>query len=198
MLDKHRSKFLAAEVILAKIFAVLPLTPNQYTGLSLLSAVAYLAAMFYGNYFWALAFFLLAALLDLVDGAVARTKNLSTKKGAYLDTIADRYVEAIVLLGLAFAALPIIFLPAYVWIFLAMFGSAMTTYAKAAAKEKELSVAELKGGLMSRGERMIVIAIVIAMVWLGQAAAASALLMLLAILSNLTAWQRIFAALQGK
>ena len=72
--------------------------------------------------------------MDFIDGAVARKKGLSTKKGAYCDTIADRYVESILLFGLLFVNLPIWYLPAYAWIFLVMMGSTMTTYAKAAAK----------------------------------------------------------------
>ena len=71
----------------------------------------------------------------MVDGAVARVTKTASKFGAYLDTIVDRYVEAIIAFGLLFAALPGFYIPAYAWIFLYLFGGMMTTYAKAAAKE---------------------------------------------------------------
>ena len=131
--------------------------------------------------------------MDFVDGAVARNKNLSTKKGAYLDTVFDRYVEGILLLGFLFLPLEQIFFPSYVWIFLILFGSMMTTYAKSAAKEKELTQKELKGGLMSRGERTIFYLIAMAS-GITCLYSMSLVLILMAVLTNLTAIQRIFSA----
>jgi len=155
--------------------------------------------MFYlivgGHYIATLALFIAAAGLDFIDGAVARKKGLATKRGAYWDTIADRCVEAMLLFGLLFCQLPDFYLPAAGWIFLALFGSTMTTYAKAAAKEKGLCDAELKGGLMSRGERLIayfaiIILLPISLDWV------AAILAALAILTNITALQRIEHALR--
>jgi phosphatidylglycerophosphate synthase len=133
--------------------------------------------------------------LDLVDGAVARAKGMASKKGAYLDTIADRYVEAIGLFGLLFVKLPGLIFPSFVWIFLALLGSMMVTYAKSAAKEKGLSEIDLKGGLMSRAERLFVFLLILALMALGYDLAAIYLLALLALLANITAFQRIFNAL---
>lgn len=197
MLDLYRKNFQWLEKALAGIFSPLPLAPNHYTLLSILSvaACAYLLAS--GRFIWAILYFLLAAFLDLVDGAVARSKNLATRKGAYFDTVADRYVDAILLFGFLFLRLPDIILPSYFWIFLALLGSTMTTYAKAAAKEKGLVDSELRGGLMSRAERMILYfaaltALNFNLFWVVYILAA------LAILSNMTAIQRIRMALGGK
>jgi len=71
----------------------------------------------------------------------------------------------------------------------------MTTYAKAAAKEKELSETELKGGLMSRGERLlfffgIIVLFSINLQW------ATAAIAVFAMLANITACQRISMALR--
>ena len=49
---------------------------------------------------WALFFLLLSSLLDFIDGAVARYMKKTSIKGAYLDTICDRYVEGLIFLGL--------------------------------------------------------------------------------------------------
>ena len=194
MLDLHRNWFKGLEAITAKTFAVLPVTPNQYTAISIVFALICAYQLFVGNYWLALLFFALALGMDFVDGAVARFKNLSTAKGAYLDTIVDRYVEAILLFGLLFTGLPEFYLPGAVWIFLALFGSTMTTYAKAAAKEKGLS--EVKGGLMSRAERSILYIAIIILANFSKDSS-TILVALLAILSNFTAWQRIFKALRA-
>lgn len=196
MLDLHRNWFGGIENKTADIFAALPFTPNQYTSLSIVAALAMLCLIAAGHYIAALALFIVAAGLDFIDGAVARKKGLATKRGAYWDTIADRYVEAIFLFGLLFCGLPDFYLSAAAWIFLALFGSTMTTYAKAAAKEKGLCDAELKGGLMSRGERLMVYFAIIILLstnldW------AVAILAALAILSNFTALQRIYDALKS-
>ena len=146
------------------------------------------------NLFLALIFFLLAGILVLVDGAVARTTKKATKKGAFIDTICDRYVEGIILLGFLFLPLPYIIFSSKVWIFLAFFGSLMTTYSKAAAKEKELVVKELRRGFFGRGERMILLSL--AMVFgVFNFSLVIYPLIILAIFSNLTAFQRIYLSL---
>lgn len=196
MLDQHRDWFKSMENNTANIFAVLPLTPNNYTSLSIVAAFAMLYFMAVSRYPAALVFFVVSAGLDFVDGAVARRKKLSTNRGAYWDTIADRYVEAIFLFGLTLANMPAWHLPANAWIFILLVGAMMTTYAKAAAKEKGLSDTELKGGLMSRGERFICYGLILAVLIAGYINLVPVAVAVLALLSNLTAIQRISMALR--
>ena len=195
MLDLHRNLFRGLEKTVADFFSPLPITPNQYSFNSVVFAFICFYFLLKQNLAWAILFFLIAAFMDFVDGAVARRKNLATKKGAYLDTVFDRFVEGILLLGFLFLPLPQIFFPIYIWIFLILFGSMMTTYAKSAAKEKELTVKELKGGLMSRGERSLFYLLAMitgifcteGMAWI---------LIIMAALTNLTAIQRIRSAIK--
>lgn len=196
MIDQHRNWFKGLEAITANVFAVMPLTPNNYTSLSIFAALVMLYFMAAAEWILALAFFVVSAGLDFVDGAVARRKNLSTNRGAYWDTIADRYVEAIFLFGLTLASLPDFYLSANTWIFILLVGAMMITYAKAAAKEKELRSAELKGGLMSRGERFISYFVVLGAIILGNCGLAGIIVAILAVLANITAWQRISMALR--
>jgi len=112
-----------------------------------------------------------------------------------LDTICDRYVEGIFLLGMLFLSLPKVLLPGYVWIFLILFGSTMTTYAKAAAKEKELVKQELKSGLLSRVERIILL-IISLILGIFDFSWMTYLLIAIAILTNFTALQRILTAIK--
>jgi phosphatidylglycerophosphate synthase len=127
MLDQHRDWFKGPEILVGKIFSRLPLSPNHYTALAVCFIAACLYVLIGSHYVWAILFFIAASFLDFIDGAVARKKGLETKAGAYLDTIADRYVEAILLLGFLLLPLPDFFFPAGVWIFLVLFGSTMTT-----------------------------------------------------------------------
>ena len=194
MLEEKREKFKGISLLVGRFFSKLGLSPNQYTIVSLFFVIASFFFLIRTNLCLALIFFFLAAILDFIDGAVARFTQKETKKGAYLDTIADRYVEGIILLGFLFLPLADFLLPAKIWIFLCLFGSLMTTYAKAAAGEKELIRGKVKKGLASRAERIILIILallfgIINFSWIIYP------LVALAILSNITALQRIYSNL---
>ncbi len=198
MLYKNRARFDKLSTKIGILFSKLPLTPNQWTVLSLLPALIALYFLSQSEFILAGAFFIVSAFLDMVDGAVARVREQSTKFGAYLDTIVDRYVEAIIVFGLLFVALPEFIVPAVAWIFLYLFGAMMTTYAKAAAKEKEIVQGqELKGGLLERAERLIIL-------FVGILSASfnplylTYVLAALAILTNISALQRIRIAMKFK
>lgn len=195
MLDLHRDLFQKLEKKIGRIFSLIPLSPNQYTLISLIFIFTSCYFLIKQNLILAIIFFLIAGFLDFVDGAVARYKNISTKVGAYLDTICDRYVEGILLFGMLFLPLPKILLPSFCWIFLILFGSILTTYAKAAAKEKDLVNQELKGGFLSRGERIILL-IFSLILGIFNFTFMTYLLILIAILTNFTALQRINSAIK--
>ncbi|MFA5714672.1 MAG: CDP-alcohol phosphatidyltransferase family protein [Candidatus Paceibacterota bacterium] len=197
MLDTKRHWFKDLEKIVGSVFGAFPITPNQYTYLSGVFALIGLWFMMGESLIWATAFFVIAAGLDFVDGAVARNKNMSSKVGAYLDTVFDRYVEGIIFFGMMFLALPeVIYIPGQAWVYLAIFGSVVTTYVKAAAKEKDLVNQELKGGLLSRGERLILIfiALVLGIIYPDYLYMTYVVAMI-AILANFTAIQRVHSAI---
>ena len=194
-MDLQRDLFKKVEKIVGKIFSSLPITPNQYSLISIIFALISFYFLIKHNLILAIPFFLIASFLDFVDGAVARYKGISTKVGAYLDTICDRYVEGFLLFGMLFLPLPKILLPGYAWVFLILFGSLLTTYAKATAKEKELVAQELKGGLLSRAERLILL-ITSLILGIFNFSWMTYLLILIAILTNFTAFQRINSAIK--
>ncbi len=195
MLYKNRKKFSNLSVKIGILFSKIPLTPNQWTIFSLVPAIVAVYFLSQQDFLLAGGLFIIAGFLDMVDGAVARVTGRTSRFGAYLDTIVDRYVEAIVVFGLLFVGLPGFYIPAYAWIFLYLFGSMMTTYAKSAAKEKELipDGKELKGGILERAERMIIL-------FIGIVAAAfnpmylTYVIVALAILTNISTLQRIWIA----
>ncbi len=194
MLYKNRNMLSKQNEKVGRVFSKIPITPNQWTALSIITALITAYFVIANNFLAAAVFFAITAVLDIIDGAVARFRKSSSSSGAYIDTITDRYVEFIVLFSLLFAGLPKVFLEPYAWIFLGLFGSTMTTYTKAAAKEKELVKKELAGGLLERSERLVLL-------FAGLVIAAANVqyfvfvIIIYAILSNITALQRIYYAL---
>ncbi len=194
MLYEIRERFEKLSIVVGRVFGNIPLTPNQWTILSLLPALVSAYCLAQSDFVTAAALFVVAAFMDLIDGSVARVTGRVSKFGAYLDTIVDRYVEALVVLALLFVAIPPLFgVDAKIWLFVYFFGAMMTTYAKAAAKEKELAGEEIKGGLLERAERLIllfigILAATVNITYLGY------VVVLLAVLANVSAGQRIFKA----
>jgi CDP-diacylglycerol--glycerol-3-phosphate 3-phosphatidyltransferase len=95
---------------------------------------------------------ILSGACDALDGRLARSTNQSSRFGALLDSIMDRYSEIVVLIGLAaFFSTP--FMSAM--IILAITGSLLTSYIRARAEAVGI---ECKMGLMQRPERVTFIA----------------------------------------
>ena len=194
VLYEKREMFNSISVKGGILFSKFGLTPNQWTMLSLLPAIAAFYLLFQQQFLVAAAFFIVAGFLDFVDGSVARVTGRVSRFGAYLDTVVDRYIEFLVILGLFFVPAPAVISINYnVWILVYLFGAMMTTYAKAAAREKELVEKEIKGGLLERAERisLLFMAIIAAQFSLQYL---SMLIAVLAVATNLTALQRIMIA----
>ena len=134
-------------------------------------------------------------VLDGLDGAVARISGRATKVGAYLDAMADRYVEALVVLSAAWVS------GYWVLSMISLMGGQMVSYAKARAG-MEVPVSNLEWpDLMERLERSVMFLVGLL---------ASALLpwrplgrdlfwwtlLLLAVLTHLTVAQRMRRAIQ--
>jgi len=191
VLSQKREKFKKIETKTGEFFSRFPLSPNCYTLISVILAFVSFYFLIKIKLPQAFVIFVLASLFDFIDGAVARYSQRATKTGAYLDTICDRYVEGIILLGFLFLPLPTLLLPPQVWVFLVLLGGLMTTYSKAAAKEKELTNLEFKKGLLGRGERIILLSFSIIIgifnfYWMSLA------IIILAFLFNIAALERIF------
>ncbi len=91
---------------------------------------------------------LFGAACDALDGAVARLERKLGRSGATLDSIIDRWVEALTLAGIALALrdAPV----AVALAFAALFGSFMVSYGSARA---DIAGVALASGHMRRGER---------------------------------------------
>jgi phosphatidylinositol phosphate synthase len=136
---------------------------------------------------------LLGGLFDILDGRVARLSGLGSKFGAFYDSTLDRISEIVVYLGLLslyndyrmqLSDVGMIYL-----IMLAMAGSLMVSYTRARAETLGL---DCRVGLMARAERVVLLggsALLFGEDMHGVVLKAAIAVM--AVLTNVTAFQRI-------
>jgi CDP-diacylglycerol---glycerol-3-phosphate 3-phosphatidyltransferase len=146
------------------------LTPDHLTVIGLCVAVGAAFAIGSGRLRLGLILVILAALPDLLDGALAKASNTSSQRGAYFDSVIDRVTDAVLLGGVAWylasgdeplqAMLP----------FAVMALSSIISYQRAKAESLGL---QAKGGLMERAERIIALclgllfdALLVPLLWL--------------------------------
>jgi CDP-diacylglycerol--glycerol-3-phosphate 3-phosphatidyltransferase len=183
-----------AEALIAAVGRV-PLTPNQVTvvGLMLTFMAAILVA--FGQLRWAGVVLIFAGTCDILDGALARSTHTSYTYGAFLDSTLDRYSEAAIYVGLT-AYFVGMGGPLQRWLVLAtlaaLAGSMLVSYVRARAQSLGFTC---DSGLFARPERVVVT--VVGLIFGGYVL--YAVVFLLAVLTNLTALQRIREVwLQGR
>ncbi len=127
---------------------------------------------------------LLGGLCDSIDGNLARSTGKTTRFGALLDSVIDRYSEFVMFLGIA--AYFIILKNDFILVvtFMALCGSIMVSYTRARAESLGF---ESKAGMTQRAERIVFLgfgALIHPMVF-------KLSVWLVAILANVTALQRL-------
>jgi CDP-diacylglycerol--glycerol-3-phosphate 3-phosphatidyltransferase len=132
------------------------MTPDHLTIVGLLVGAASAVAVGSGHLRWGLVLVILAALPDLLDGALAKASNTSSQRGAFFDSTVDRVTDALLLGGIAYyfaetrdprlAVLP----------FAVSAVSSVISYQRAKAESLGL---DAKGGLMERAERIVVLCV---------------------------------------
>jgi CDP-diacylglycerol---glycerol-3-phosphate 3-phosphatidyltransferase len=135
-------------------------TPNALTAGGVLLCTAGAIVVYFEDRnelaaFWiGAALFIVGSILDILDGALARTSGKATPFGAFVDSMTDRVSEGVML-----AAIALVFMRegnqvALAFTFAAAVGSLLVSYARAKAE-----ILGLRGdvGLGSRAERVVVI-----------------------------------------
>ncbi|WP_305556029.1 archaetidylinositol phosphate synthase [Methanobrevibacter sp. V74] len=137
--------------ILNPIARNLNINPNVVTVIS--PFVAVIAAYGFANHYLILGCvaILISGFLDVVDGAVARYHNKSSKFGAFLDSTMDRFADAIIYIGLIFGG----YCNWFVGI-LAIHSAITVSYVRARAESQG---AECNIGIAERAVRMIILMI---------------------------------------
>ena len=93
---------------IATVFCKAGVTPNQISLLSLLFGILCAVSYFYRMFAIGSILLFLSAVLDLVDGSVARRTEKETRFGAVFDWIVDKYVDALVILGIGLSGIAIL------------------------------------------------------------------------------------------
>jgi CDP-diacylglycerol--glycerol-3-phosphate 3-phosphatidyltransferase len=161
----------------------LGIRPNTITILGLVGNVIGAVLLATGHITWGGILILLSGPLDALDGSMARLRGESSRFGAFLDSVTDRYSELIILGGLLVYMLQQQNWLACFLIYVAASGSVLVSYVKARAESLEF---DAKVGILTRVERFIVLApclifnIPLVALWI------------LAVFANVTALQRIW------
>lgn len=142
--------------LIGKRLVRLGVTANEVTfvGVLLAGATGYLIAR--GDFLVSIVLLTVGGLMDTLDGVVAKAAGTSSKKGAFLDSVADRVADSLIFGGVAWylatgkdpkmALLPFAILAV----------SAVISYER--AKAESLGY-DAKGGLMERAERLILLGV---------------------------------------
>ncbi len=168
---------------ISKFFIILGIRPNMVTTAGLIGNLIASILIAQGNMLWGGLLALLVGPLDALDGTMARLLNESSRYGAFVDSVTDRYSEIAL-----FGGLLIFFIQTGTWqdallVFLAVVGSIMVSYIRARAESLDFSA---KVGLFTRAERYLVL---IPGIILGYPRIS---LWILAVLTNFTALQRFW------
>jgi CDP-diacylglycerol--glycerol-3-phosphate 3-phosphatidyltransferase len=185
MLSKYGRGWIAAPLTyIARGLETTGISPNALTLIGFLLTLLVAAILAAGNLLVGGLLLIFAALFDTLDGALARHSQQVTVFGAFLDSVMDRYSEAVTLFAL------IVFYSAssdgrvnVLLLAATLIGSLLVSYTRARAEAVNI---ECKEGFFQRTERIVVLIIGLVTGWM------LPVLWVLAIFTNLTAAQRIF------
>jgi archaetidylinositol phosphate synthase len=159
MLNNWRRKIEPITSTIGMKFSSLGLSPTFWSTIGFVLAIAAAAAFGLSTHFASLPLVPIASILlifsgffDVVDGSVARYANKSTRTGAFIDSVYDKFAEIFVFIGISLGGLanPTLCI-------VAASLSLMVSYSRARAESLGI---ELKGiGIGERAERLLVIAV---------------------------------------
>ena len=153
VLDSQRDR--ADRILTPVARALRNVSPNA------LSWIAFLAAAFAGIAFYvgggiflglAVAFLFINALLDALDGKVAKLTGKASPRGDFLDHVLDRYADVFMLTGIALSIPP--YVP-YGLGLLAILGVLLTSYMGTQAQA--VGLGRQYSGLMGRADRLVIL-----------------------------------------
>lgn len=186
--EKLESSVVKFSKKVAVLFINLKISPNKLTVTAFLAGLAAGVLFFFEKPLLAGIMILISGAFDMLDGKVAVKSNRQSLFGAIFDSTLDRYSEFFIYLGLAahFRSHWALWI-----IFFTLLGSTMASYTRARAEGLGI---ECKIGIMQRAERM-------ALLFSGAIAGSIlkifnplmiAVLAIIALVSNITAFQRLF------
>jgi archaetidylinositol phosphate synthase len=166
------------------------LTPNRLSVMAFIASVAAGFAFYAGEVAWATVLVAVNALLDALDGTLAREMQLAGPRGDFLDHVLDRYADIFIITGIIAGT----DLPWIIGIF-GLTGVLMSSYMGTQAQA--VGVGRYYGGTLGRADRLLLIILAgfltllfpagyLGLTWLGW------LLVIFGIFGHATAIQRFF------
>jgi len=140
----------------ARLLSKTAITPTTITWFGFLLSLGAATLIITGHPFAAGLVVLIAGFFDMLDGALARYTNRTTRFGAILDSTLDRLSEAVVLLALLVLYAREQLIAQTLLVGVALLGSLLVSYIRARAEALGL---ECQAGLFTRPERVIVLAL---------------------------------------
>jgi CDP-diacylglycerol---glycerol-3-phosphate 3-phosphatidyltransferase len=130
------------------------LSPDHLTALGMILSVPAAVVIGSGHLFYGFLLLLLAAVPDLLDGALAKASGRSSVRGAFFDSVSDRVTDAFLLGGVAWYLQDHHHGHAFILPFAILAASLLISYERAKAESLGFNA---KGGLMERAERVVVL-----------------------------------------
>lgn len=168
---------------IAMVLAKVGLSPNAVTFLGLALSFLCVAGALLRHIPMVFVFLLLSSAMDVLDGALARALKRVTKFGSILDSFSDRVEESMYLLALNLLGLP------NVIILISLTISFLISYLRALGEKHDLKMEGV--GILERGERIVIISIVVITLWLRYLPLAEILMIVLIVLGCITILQRL-------
>jgi CDP-L-myo-inositol myo-inositolphosphotransferase len=88
----------------ARLLARTPVTPNEMSCAALIMAAASLLLLAIGHNIEGGVVIQLSSIVDGIDGDLARAKSMASRFGGLLDSVLDRYADALIVGGMAWYA----------------------------------------------------------------------------------------------
>ena len=134
----------------AGLLAHTAVTPIQVSWLSALFALAGGFAFARSAYTLGVLLVLVGQVTDCVDGDLARITHRTSRSGAYLDSVLDRWTDAALIIGLGFSDLERFAAPAA----FALVGASLTSYTRARAQSLGTDCPD---GIATRDARLLIL-----------------------------------------
>ena len=138
----------------ARLLSRTPITPNTITWLGFLLTVGAAVFIITRHFFIAGLVVLAAGFFDILDGALARHVNCSSRFGAILDSTLDRLSEAVLLISILVVYASEQSMVGILLVNVALIGSLLVSYTRARAEALSL---ECQVGILTRAERIIIL-----------------------------------------
>jgi len=151
VLGRLRAKYEQAVAPVGRVLADAGLSPNTMTIASLFVAIAsaYVYAMDMAP--WGALLIVATGVFDMFDGAIARATGKTSRFGATLDHVTDRYAECFIVCGMIYGG----YTP-WFWGLFTLFGMLMASFTRAKA-ESVGGLERCTVGIAERQEKLIIL-----------------------------------------